>query len=252
MIYTVRACRKAIGSAAATLAMVAGVLACAAAARTAAAPAAANAGELATGPAATGDSYTLDKCAVTGQKLGAMGAPVIYNFKGREVRFCCKGCAGKFEANPANYFKGIDAALVRQQLPYYPLDTCLVTGEKLGAMGDPVNTIYKNRLVRFCCAGCVAKFEKEPAKYIAALDKAVIEKQKPTYPLETCVVTGQKLGSMGDPVEYVVGNRLVRLCCAGCVKQLRQDPLASLAKLDAAAKARQGGAPGTGRAQGAR
>jgi YHS domain-containing protein len=61
--------------------------------------------------------------------------------------------------------------------PAYPLDTCVVSGEKLGEMGAPVDYIYKaegkpDRLVRFCCTKCVAKFKNDPAKYLKVLDEA--------------------------------------------------------------------------------
>jgi hypothetical protein len=32
-------------------------------------------------------------------------------------------------------------------------------------------------------------------------------------------------GESGPPVDYVVGNRLVRLCCPKCKKQIADDPL---------------------------
>ena len=63
----------------------------------------------------------------------------------------------------------------------YPLTTCLVSDEKLGGMGDPIEHLYKekgkpDRLVLFCCKDCVADFEKEPAKYLKKLDDAVAAK----------------------------------------------------------------------------
>lgn len=100
-------------------------------------------------------------------------------------------------------------------------------------MGEPVSFVHKNRLVRFCCADCKADFLKDPAKYVAKLDAAVIEKQGKNYSAKTCVVSGEEFGGeMGEPVDYVIGNRLVRLCCNGCVKKLRKDPLTYLAKLE--------------------
>ena len=35
----------------------------------------------------------------------------------------------------------------------YPIDTCIVSGKKLGEMGDAVIINHKGREVRFCCAG---------------------------------------------------------------------------------------------------
>jgi hypothetical protein len=54
----------------------------------------------------------------------------------------------------------------------YPLDVCVVGGEKLGAMGDPVVIQHEGREVRFCCASCVDEFNKDPGRYLAKLDAA--------------------------------------------------------------------------------
>jgi len=171
---------------------------------------------------APGDIYPLDTCPVSGGKLGEMGDPVVKEYDGREVRFCCNGCISEFEAKKDEYWKKIDAAIVAQQKPLYPLDTCMVTGQKLGSMGDPVEYVHKNRLIRFCCGGCIDAFKKDPAKYLATLDKAVAEKQKASYPTDQCVVDGKKFGDTA--VNYVTGNRLVRLCGADCVKAFEKDP----------------------------
>lgn len=60
----------------------------------------------------------------------------------------------------------------------YPLTTCVVSGEALGSMGDTYVYIHKedgkpDREVRLCCKGCLKKFTKEPAKYLAKLDAPV-------------------------------------------------------------------------------
>ena len=47
--------------------------------------------------------YPLDVCIVSGEKLGSMGAPVVYVHEGQEIKFCCKPCVKKFDANPAKY-----------------------------------------------------------------------------------------------------------------------------------------------------
>ncbi len=51
----------------------------------------------------------------------------------------------------------------------YPLDVCLVSGEKLGEMGEPVVITHEGQQIKFCCKSCVPKFEKEPAKYLSKL-----------------------------------------------------------------------------------
>ncbi len=51
----------------------------------------------------------------------------------------------------------------------YPLTTCVVSGDKLGAMGKPVIFNEQGTEVRFCCHECVASFKQDPAKYLAKL-----------------------------------------------------------------------------------
>lgn len=51
----------------------------------------------------------------------------------------------------------------------YPLDACIVSGEKLGSMGDPFVLVHEGQQVKFCCEHCRPKFDQEPAKYLAKL-----------------------------------------------------------------------------------
>ena len=183
----------------------------------------------------TGDAYPLDTCIVSGEKLGGeMGDPIQYTHEGRDIKFCCKGCVSMFEKDSAKYIEKLDAAIIEQQKGSYPLKTCLVTGEKLGGMGEPVMHVSNNRLIEFCCGGCVSKFEKEPAKFTAMLDAAVIEQQKANYPLKTCVVSGDPLPA--EPVMMVSGNRLIELASPECKAMFNANPAKYTAKLDEAAK----------------
>jgi len=61
------------------------------------------------------------------------------------------------------------------------------------------------------------------------------KKEKKTYPLTTCVVSGEKLGGdMGDPYVFTHDGREVRLCCKSCLKDFKKDPAKYLKKLDEA------------------
>lgn len=185
-----------------------------------------------------GDPYLLATDPVSGEQLGAIEKQIVIDHEGRELRFLNEQNVKAFRAEPAKYLVKVDEALVKQQLPFYPLEMCPVSGKKLGEVGEPVNLIYKNRLVRFCCADCKAEFQKDPSKYIAKIDAAVIAAQSKKYSAKTCVVTDEEFGGeMGEPVDYVIGNRMVRLCCNGCIKKLRKDPLKYLAMLDQSKKA---------------
>ncbi len=47
--------------------------------------------------------YPLKVCLVTGNDLNSMDGPVSTIYNGQEIKFCCKPCLRKFEANPAKY-----------------------------------------------------------------------------------------------------------------------------------------------------
>jgi YHS domain-containing protein len=182
---------------------------------------------------AKGDPYPLATCAVCGAKLGAAGKPLAREIDGRDLRFCCSECAGKFESDKAALLAAIDQKIIEQQLAHYPLKTCLVMDEN--ALDQPgnknYNMVYRNRLLRFCCEGCVKPFQKEPATHLKRLDDAVITQQSEAYPLATCLVSGEKLGSMGAPVDKVYGVSLVRFCCKGCIKTFESDPPTYMSRL---------------------
>ena len=185
-----------------------------------------------------GDPWPLETCAVAGMKLGSMGEPIIKIHEGREVRFCCAGCIDAFESDPEKFLSKADKKMIENQKPYYPLGYCIIdTPEKLEEdESENDYSIVYNRLFVYCCPPCDKKVRAEPAKYFKQLDEAVIEKQKDDYPLDTCAVSGQPLDSMGGPVDMVVANRLVRLCCKGCSSKVESDPAGILAKIDAAHK----------------
>lgn len=180
--------------------------------------------------------YPLGVCAVEGGPLG--DNPVVKEIEGREVKFCCEGCAGKYEADPATHGAKLDEKIIEQQKDDFPLDTCVVSGHKLGEMGEPVDYVYQNRLVRFCCAGCIDQFKQDAEGSIAKIDAAKVEKAGPDYPASVCVVMPEdELPS--EPYDMVIANRLFRLCCKSCVKDVMKDPAKWLGELD---KAYEGGA----------
>ena len=65
-----------------------------------------------------------------------------------------------------------------EKLKPYTLKTCVVSGDKLGEMGDPFVYAYKGREIKFCCKGCLKDFKKDPAKYIKMIDEAEAKAKK--------------------------------------------------------------------------
>lgn len=120
----------------------------------------------------------------------------------------------------------------------YPFDVCPVSGKKLGTMGDPIVAVYDGREVRYCCAGCPKKFEQDKAASLAKLDAKVVEDQRALYPLKTSIVGGKELGD--KPVDFVYGNRLVRVVDDAEKAAFVKDAASFLAALDKAVVAQQG------------
>jgi hypothetical protein len=59
----------------------------------------------------------------------------------------------------------------------YPLDTCIISGDKLGGnMGPPIVFVYSNKDVnqeiKFCCPMCKPKFLAAPDKYMKTIKEA--------------------------------------------------------------------------------
>lgn len=182
-----------------------------------------------------GDPYPLGTCPITGKKLGTMGDPVVKLYDSREVRFCCPACPDKFEKDKTANLAKIDEKIVKDQGPLYPLTTSLVTAKALPA--KPFEFVYGNRLVRLGAESEKAEFLKDPKKYLAALNQAVVERQGAHYALKNCLVSNDELGGdMGKPVDFVVGGRLIRLCCKDCKKDVEADPVKFIALVDAARK----------------
>ena len=187
--------------------------------------------------AAPNEPYTLATCPVSGKKLGSMGDPLVLKTDGGEIKLCCKGCVKRFDADTEKYTGVVHEGIAAQQMPYYPLENCVISGEPLTEDGKDiaVNVVIGNRLFRVCCDSCIKAVRKKPGKHLATLDAAVIKSQAKHYPLKTCIVREKsKLGSMGAPSQLVVGNRLVQFCCKGCEPKFIEGQAKFIAVLDAA------------------
>jgi Cu(I)/Ag(I) efflux system membrane fusion protein len=112
----------------------------------------------------------------------------------------------------------------------YPLPTCVVSGEKFGgAMGEPVVFVHQGREIKLCCKSCRKDFEVAPARFLEKVDAAA-KKVKP-YPLKTCLVSDEKLGSMGKPLVFVHDFHEIKLCCKSCKKDFTRHAKQYLGKL---------------------
>jgi hypothetical protein len=123
----------------------------------------------------------------------------------------------------------------KQTAKPYPLDTCIVSEEEFGGdMGEPHVFVHDGREVKLCCKPCLKSFNKETAKYVAAIDAAA-KKVKP-YRARTCLVSGEPLGSMGEPFVFITNGHEAKLCCKSCLKGFEKNKKNYLKKLQAGAK----------------
>ena len=56
------------------------------------------------------------------------------------------------------------------------------------------------------------------------------------YPLDVCLVTGLRLGSMGAPPSLIHQGQQFKFCCAACLPKFETDPAMFLQKLSALPK----------------
>lgn len=176
-------------------------------------------------------SYPLESCAVTGKKFTAEKPATDVVVNGRLIRVCCGRCESKVKGDASDAIAKIDKAVIAEQKPLWPLKTCPVSGEPMGSMGEPIDLVLGTRYVQLCCKGCNRSAKKDPAAFLDKLDKLLIPELVKTYPTETCVVSGEALGSMGKSIDIMYGHRLVRLCCKGCMRAYKKDPAATVAKV---------------------
>jgi len=131
-----------------------------------------------------------DKCPVAGTDVN----PKFFVLhEGKRVAFCCGKCKAKFEKDPAKFASKLPGASeagkpagnaaakpAAEKAAEKPAgkqakagdapinDQCPVSG---GAVDAAQTVVHDGRRVAFCCGKCKAKFEKDPAKYVAKLPK---------------------------------------------------------------------------------
>jgi len=103
-------------------------------------------------------------------------------------KFVCLGLLGAAFATTTSiaYADGCCAAAVPMadqagtdaKAKPYPLDTCIVTGEKLDA--DPTmkaySFVHEGQEIKLCCKSCLKKFNKSPETYLKKLADAPAKK----------------------------------------------------------------------------
>lgn len=115
----------------------------------------------------------------------------------------------------------------------------------------PVNQRMKsNKLVPtlLLAAGFAAGTLSFAAQKKPAADAEAIAQARKSYPMKQCLVSDEALGSMGEAAGYVhrqagKPDRVIFVCCEGCIDDFKADPAKYLKKLDDAEAAAKKGTP---------
>jgi YHS domain-containing protein len=155
------------------------------------------------------------------------GKPISKDAKvehdGQTVFFCCSGCAGKFEKEPAKY-KGKLAS----SYTYLQPAVCPVSGKPVNFAVKPVMT--DDGPVYLCCKGCAGKIEKDSAPYASK----VAEQRKTLAATPRVQVTCPLSGKPIDKKAFTeVDGEKVYFCCSGCAGKYEKEPAKYQSKLQA-------------------
>lgn len=52
------------------------------------------------------------------------------------------------------------------------------------------------------------------------------------YPLKTCIVSDEDLGSMDEQISIVYEGRIIKFCCKDCIPKFQKDPRKYLKKIE--------------------
>lgn len=130
-------------------------------------------------------------------------------------------CCASETANAANAGQGTvesaavaSGSTVKPAAEVYPLETCPISGEKLGDMGEPHVIALDGVSVQLCCDGCEKKARSRKDTVKAAVRDALVKRDGPSYPFDDCASCGMKLKKGG--MDMVQGSTLVKICGDMC------------------------------------
>lgn len=59
--------------------------------------------------------YPFDFCLVSNDKLGELGKPIAFAYKGREIKVCCRDCKNDFDKTPEQYMQRLEKLLSEKE-----------------------------------------------------------------------------------------------------------------------------------------
>ena len=113
-------------------------------------------------PAAPDESATAARDPVCGMSVEPATAKHQTRHGGATYYFCCVGCRTKFEADPQRYLNKAPAGPAKR--PVGAVDP--VCGMAVNRATAKHKLVHDGAMYYFCSAGCRAKFEAEPGRYL--------------------------------------------------------------------------------------
>lgn len=107
-----------------------------------------------------GEKISQTTCPVMG---GEIDKNVYVDHDGKRVYLCCEACVKAFQEDPDKYLDKLKAEGVELEDAPIEQTACPVSGK---AINTAIFTDHEGERVYFCCNGCKASFEKDPAKYM--------------------------------------------------------------------------------------
>lgn len=123
----------------------------------------------------------------------------------------------------------------RRRYELFPVLRKDKTAEALAATADLSPLAGKRVEIAFQVAG-VPGAERRTTTFNVSANVAPSKQQRVAAAIaaqEVCPVSGQALGSMGEPIPVTIGAQTVYVCCAGCVDAVKANPTKYLPRMPA-------------------
>ena len=111
-------------------------------------------------------------CPVMGEASVVDSDTKYADHKGKRYYFCCDMCEPKFEADPGKFINKLtlpgNVSKIEDEAMYA---VCPVSGKEVEVTDKTESVVHVGKTYYFCCGGCPAMFEKNPAKHLKNLEK---------------------------------------------------------------------------------
>ncbi len=183
---------------------------------------------------------------VCGMRVDPARSRFSQEHDGRRYYFCCGGCHAAFTADPTRFVAAAPAAEAAGDLPETVIDP--VCGMSVDPAGAAHSHPHHGQTYYFCGAGCLAKFEADPDRFLAPAAPVDAAGDVPEMVIDP--VCGMSVDPAGAAHSHPHHGQTYYFCGAGCLAKFEADPdrfLASAA--GGSAGPDDGGAAETGGAE---